>query len=315
MGKQYTNGCFALTDNAGSPVTTAISASSIEFGLNTEIAGGDSGQLYEDFQSIIRQDPTATITTKAIATTLGFIGLNGQCVGTGQNVTIADVFWRRMSDCQTSLGGTPHIRDRVSQGLLVLGTLTADRGQDATLTIMLHAITDGTNAPVARTDGVALPTTIVTERFTLGLPAIDGSTYPEIEGVTLEFGVQITEKTPSLGSIWTDAVGVQQVRPVVTFRGRDLSKVTHALQAAGAASAAHADTLIQLIARQNAGAFQSFAGSTHIGITVNGLLVPESLGSASAGQRATTSLRLAASYDGTNAPILIDTTTTYDTTP
>jgi hypothetical protein len=312
MGKQYTLGCFSFVTGGG---TTHIGGTSVDFPLNVEVSGNDSGSLYEEFQALTRVDPVATITTKNIAQILSLIGLGGQCVGSAFDVTAVDVITRRTSDCQNALGGTPHIRDRVSAGLLTLGTLSATRGQDATITAMLDAITDGSNAPVARTDGVALPSPIVAERFTLGLPAIAGSTFPEIEDVSIEFGITKTEKTPSLGSIWTDAIGVLTVRPVVTFRGRDLSKVTNALIAAGASGATHLNTVIQLIARQSAGSFVDFGDSEHITITVNGLVAPENLVSASAGQRATTSLRLAASYDGSNAPLVFDLAAQYDTTP
>lgn len=313
MGKHYTLGCFTITDNLAA--STHIGATSIDGNLGVEVSGNDSGSLYEEFQSLTRMDPTFSITTKNIASVLGFIGLTGQCVGSGFDVTQVDVIHRQVGTCQTALGATPHIRDRVTQGLLTLGSLTADRGADATLTIMLDALTDGTNAPVARTDGVALPTPIVAERFTLGLPAIAGATFPEIESVSIDFGISKTEKTPSLGSIWTDSLGVLTVRPIVTFRGRDLSKVTDALITAGASEATHVNTVIQLIARENAGKFEDFGDAAHIAITVAGLVVPESLGSASSNQRSTTTLRLAASYDGTNAPVLFDLASTYDTTP
>ncbi len=313
MGKHYTLGCFSIWDAI--PAATHLGATSIDFSTNAEISGNDSGALYEEFQSITRFDPTATITTKAIAQALGFVGLEGQCVGSAFDVTQVDVIYRQVGTCQSALSATPHIRDRVSTGLLTLGTLTADRGQDATLSVMLDALTDGSNAPVSRTDGVALPSPIVAERFTLGLPAIAGATFPEIESVSIAFNVSKTDKTPSLGSIWTDSVGVLTVRPVVEFRGRDLSKVTDALITAGADNANHVDTVIQLIARESSGAYQSFAGGNHIAITVAGLVVPDSLGNASSNQRATTSLRLAAAYDGTNAPILFDLASAYDTTP
>lgn len=312
MGKQYTLGCFTITTGSGS---THHGATNIDFPLNVEVSGNDSGSTYEEFPALTRVSPSATISTKNIAAVLDAVGLLGTCVGSTFPVTQFDVLTRRMSDCQTSLSGTPHIRDRVSNGLLTLGSLTADRGADATISFMLDAITDGSNAPVSRTDGVALPTPVVAQRYTLGLPAISGATFPEIESVSIDFGISKTDMTPQLGAIWPDSVGVLQARPVITFRGRDLSKVTNALIAAGADDATHVDTVIQLIARENAGAFEAFGDPAHITITVAGLVVPESLVSASANQRATTSLRLLATYDGTNAPVLFDTSSTYDTTP
>lgn len=313
---QQTVGCLTLYDV--SSVATHIGCTNIDHPTNVEVSGNDSGSLYEEFQSIVRFDPVLTATTKAIGTILANIGLNGQCVGTGKDVSKVDCIYRALETCQTALSATPHLRDRMSVGLLRLGTLSADRGQDATITAILDSLTDGTNGPVARTDGVAMPDEedIVIERYTLGLPAIAGTTHPEVEGVSLEFGVSITEKMPSLGSIWSDSVGVLTVRPVLTLRGRDLRKVSAALVSAGSAECAHADTVIQLIARERSARFKDFGDSEHITITLAGLVVPENLGSAAAGQKAITTLRLPAALDSSgNAPVLFDLTAQYDTTP
>jgi hypothetical protein len=314
MGNQHTIGCLSIFDAVAA--ATHLGLTSVDFPTNVEVSGNDSGSLYEDFQCVTKVNPVATATSKAISQILGFIGISGQCVGAGFDVTKVDVISRRLENCQSALGDTPHIRDRVDLGLLRLGTLTADRGADATITTVLNTLTDGTNAPVARTDGVAMPTPIIAERFTLGLPAIGGVTYPEVDGISLDFQVSITDESPSLGSIWVDNIGVLTVRPVLTLRGRDLSNITNALIAAGADACAHGNTVLQLIRRQESGSFVNFATSAHIAITLAGLVVPENLVSASANQKATTSLRLAAALDDSgNAPVLIDLNSTYDTTP
>lgn len=313
MGKQYTLGCITLTDNAAA--STHIAASNVNVEGNTEVSGNDSGSLYEEFQSVTGFNPTVSINSKCVKELLSFIGLTGQCVGAGFDVTQFDVITRRIADCQNSLGGTPHIRDRFSNGLLTLGSISADRQGDASLTVMFDAITDGSNAPIARTDGVALPSPIVAERFALGLPAFGGVTYPDTENWSLEFGIQKTEPSPSLGSIWNDSIGVLRVIPRLTIRNRDISKLTNALLQAASASATHLNTKLQLIARQNAGSFQSFGSSVHIGITIAGLITPQTIVDAATNQRATNALTLSASYDGTNAPVIFDLSSTYDTTP
>jgi hypothetical protein len=236
-------------------------------------------------------------------------------VGSAFDVTRFDVITRQIADCQNALSGTPHIRDRFDDGLLTLGSLGADRQGDAALTVMFDAITDGTNAPITRTDGVALPSPVLAQRYAMGLPAFGGTTFPDTENWSLEFGISKTEKSPSLGSIWTDSIGVLTVRPVLTIRNRDISKLTNALLAAASDSASHADTKLQLIARENAGSFQPFGNSVHIGITIAGLLTPQNIVNAASNQRATNELRIAASYDWTNAPILFDLSSTYDTSP
>lgn len=310
---EYTTGCLTVVETG--PVTTHLGLTQYDLASNAEVSGNDSGSLYEEFQAVTGFSPVATFTTKALSELISMIGLNGQCVGATKAITQVDLITRKIETCQTALGATPHIRDRVTTGLLRLGTLSAARGQDATLTGILDTLTDGTNAPLARTDGVAMPTPIVAERFTLGLPAIAGVTYPDIDNVSIEFNVGVTENTPALGAIWRDTIGVLTVKPVLTITGRDVSKITTALMAFTANEATHANTTIQLIRRLNAGAFVAFATTTHIEITAAGLVVPEMLVSASANNRASTTLRIPCHFDGTNAPILFQLASAYDTTP
>lgn len=311
---EYTVGALTIRERVG-PVSNHIGLTNIDFPTNIDVSGNDSGSLYEEFQSVTNYAPVANGTSKAIKELIDLVGLNGQCIGAALTLDQLDVISRKMETCQTALGATPHIRDRVTTGLIRLGTLTADRNQDATLSFMVDCLTDGTNAPVARTDGVAMPSPLTVERFTVGQLKIGGVVQPDVEGWSLDFGVNISEKTPALGFVWPDAVGITTVRPVLTLRGRDLSKVTTALLAFSANGATHANTLLQLIKRQSGGAFVSFATAEHIAITCAGLIVPENLVSAAANQRATNTLRIPLHYDGTNAPVLFNTAIAYDTTP
>lgn len=314
MGKQYTLGCLSLFDGSGDP--THISGSSISIDSGIEVSGNDSGSFYEEFQSVIRFDPTVNVTSKCVRELLSWVGLNGQCVGTGFDITKMDVITRRIADCQNPLDGTPHIRDRFENGLLTLGSLGVDRQGDASLTMVLDAITDGSNSPIARTDGVALPTPVVAQRFAMGLPAFGGVTFPDTENWSLEFGLTKTEKSPGLGSIYTDSIGVLTVRPTLTIRNRDISKLTNALLEAVASSATHLNTKLQLIARKNAAAYEDFGDPVHVGITIAGLLTPQNILNAASNQRSTNELRISASTDVSgNAPILFDLNSTYDTTP
>lgn len=313
MGNQYTVGCLSLYDALGAG--THIGLTQIDYPTNAEVTGNDSGSLYEEFLAVTGFAPVCNFTSKCIPELLTHVGLDGQCVGADFDVTAVDVIHRQIGNCQNDLSGTPHIRDRCVNGLLRLGSLTADRNGDAVITGILDTLSDGNNGPVARTDGVALPSPIAAKRFRIGKPKIGGVVFDEVDNWQVDFAVSIAEKTPAVGSIWPEQVGVITVRTVVTLRGRDLSKVTHALLQQAAASAGHADTVLQLISLESGGNFLDFNSSGHINLTVAGLAVPENLGSGSANQRTTTSLRLSAAWDGSNAPVLFNLNTTYDPTP
>lgn len=312
---QYSNGAVIFYDE--SAVATNLGGiTNIDFPTNVEIISDDGGSIYDETLSITNFAPVASITTKSIKTVLETIALDGQCVQPAPElVTQVDVISRRLKTCQDTLSGTPHFRYRVTQGLLKLGSLSADRGQDAAISFMIDTLTDGTNAPVAETDGVAMPSPLLTQQYTLGVCKLGGVVFSEIEGISIDFGVQITDKTPALASIWPDSVGVLKVRPVLSLRGRDLSRVKAAMIPLAGKAGTHLNSVIQLVKRQNAGSFETIPGTTHISLTLNGLIVPENLMSGSGNARATNALRMATSYDGSSVPIVSNLSAAYDSTP
>lgn len=308
---EHTIGSLSLTSGS----TTHIGLTNLDFPTNAEVTEDDSGGLYAEAFSLTQFAPVANVTTKALADLFGFTGIVGECIGAGLNITQADIISRAIETCKDPLGNDPHLRDRVTTGLLLPGTLTADRNQDATLSAMIHTFTDGTNAPVARTDGVALPTPIARARYRLGKCKFGNVVFDNMDGVSLDFNIGTTDKTPVHGSIWPDSMGVLTVRPALTIRNRNILKVLTGAIELGATAAAHANTVLQLIQLESSGSFKSFVGNNHITITIAGLLTPESLVAAAANQRATNSITLRAAYDGTNAPVVLNLATTYDDTP
>ena len=311
---EYTNGPITIFNAV--PVGTSMTTTTSDFPTNPEVSDDGSGGLYATGLALTGFAPVATFTTKNIAALLGFVGINGQCVGAGKAVTQMDVYQRKIETCKSSLSGTPHLRHRVTTGLLRLGSLSLARGADATLSATLDAFTDGTNAPVGVTDDVALPSTVIATRFRLGLPKIANVLFPEIDNIDVAFNVETSDKSMELGSIYPDQAGVLTVRPVLTLRGRDLSRVKATLIELGANGATHLNTVVQLIKMANAASYESFASTVHIAATFAGLAVPTNLASASAGGRSTNEIVLTTAQDaGGNAPVLFDLAAAYDTTP
>lgn len=308
MGKEYTVGPVSLTTSG--PTETAYAVDSASWTSNAEYSDNNSGSIYAEGQAITRVSPVGNLSTRALASWFDAVGLNGQCIGSGQTVTQLNQYWRNMLNCQS--GAAVHLTDYVTAGLIRLGTLSASRGEDATLSLIVDALTDGTNAPVRRDNSsVTLPTTIVSQRFTLGLVTIAGTDYDEIDSVSLDFGVQTTPKLPKAGQIWPQSLGVSVVRPVLTITGRDANAITTALMQAGAEAATHANSVVRLKKRSSPGAFVADGTSEHIEITLAGLHIPTEYLNAAANSLGTETAILAASYDGTNAPAVIDTTATY----
>jgi hypothetical protein len=311
---EYTNGPITIFDSV--PVGTSFTTTTSDFPTNPEVSDDGSGGLYATGLALLGFAPVATFSTGHIAAMLGFVGINGQCVGAGKAVTKVELFQRKLETCKSPLSGTPHLRHAVTTGLLRLGSLAMPRAADATLSAMLDTFTDGTNAPVVETDGVALPTTVLTARYRLGSPKIANVLFPEVDNMDLAFNVEISDKSPELNTIWPDQAGVLTVRPVLTLRGRNLSRVKATLIELGANGATHVNTIVQLRKILSGASFEDYADPVHIAITLAGMAVPTNLASSSAGGRSTNEIVLTTAEDaGGNAPVLVDLEAAYDTTP
>lgn len=314
MGR-YTSGAVQIhTVTSGSAIKIG-GITNLAIPTNAETISDDSGSLYDEVRSLASHAPVPSFTTKSIAAVLDQIGIAGQCIDVDGSHLGVYLFGRKLGMCDDPVAGSDHIQWLLSAGLMKLGTLTANRGTDAEISVMIEALTDGTNAPVRETDGVALPTPLISQQFTLGVCKVGGVVFSEIQGVSIDFGVGITEKLPALASVWPNSVGVQKVRPVLTLRGRDLSQIKAAAIPVLGAAATHVNTTIQLVKRLNAGTFESAGSTVHITLTMAGMITPQSLISASGQSEGEHEIRIEGVHDGTNVPILIDTTSAYDSTP
>ena len=213
---QYTIGTFSFWEESAE---TAIRIASANVPTEAEVSSDDTGELYDQAHSLTRFGPVMSISTKAVDYVLAEIGLGGTCVSTSDTITRCDLITRALQTCKDTFGASSHMRHRVTRGLLVLNSLTAERNQDATISFTLHCFTDGTNAPVAENNAVALPTTVVGSRFRLGQCSLGGTELPDLESVTIDFNVSLTDKDPRLGSIWPESAGVLTVKPEITFPG------------------------------------------------------------------------------------------------
>lgn len=303
--------------NAGSIINIG-GVTSMNLRTNAQTITDDSGSLYPEAISLLSEVVEGQLTTKSIDKILTYIGLAGYCISSDGSHLGARLYSRVLNDCK-SPGSTANLRYTIGNGLIVVGQIDARRGADATISIMIHPITDGTNAPVSWTyTGITLPTTsaIATNQYTLGACKVGAIVLSDLESMTLNFGVQISQKTPLAGSVWPDSVGVRRIAPVATFRGFDprLLDDSSGIPLLGK-QGTHANTLIQLVKRAGYSSFVSAASSVHIALTMNGMATVQDVFSGSGNSEATQEIRLEGSHDGTYVPIVINTATTYSASP
>jgi hypothetical protein len=281
--------------------------------LGTETESDDSGQVYDETRSVIRQTPEISFRTKSVAGAVNLFGFPGVCIdGTPALVAWANV----LGDCKSPPLSTDNSIYTVALGLASLGQITAQRGQDAEISVMVDAITDGTNPPiVADYAGNTAPTGLVTAQFTLGVCSIAGIILPDLEGLTIDFGVRKSAKTPLAGSIWPDSIAIRKVQPVLTLRGFDPRVLDNSLIPLLGKQATHVNTLIQLKKRANYSTFVADATAEHILISMSGIATVTTAFAGSGNAEGLSTVVVNGVHDGTNVPIIIDTTSVYDPTP
>ena len=281
--------------------------------LETETQPDDSGSFYDEARSIISQLPTVEWTSKAIGDWLTWIGLEGYCIASDGTHPGLQVYGNVLGDCKDPPLSTDNVRYTVPTGLIVLGSLRMPRGRDAELSLMCHAITDGTNAPLSSAYGsITLPTGLAVAQYTLGHCQVGNVVLTDLADATLNFGVQIAGKTPAQGSVWADSVAARKCQPMLTLSGFDprvLDDATGIPQLGKQAT--HAQTLIQLKKRAGYAAFVADATEEHIAITMGGLAKVTTAFGAAGNSESSTVIVVEGVHDGTNAPLTWDVASAY----
>jgi hypothetical protein len=301
--------------NSGSAVNIG-GETEMDLATGTETMSDDSGSIYDDVRSIRSQMPEARIRSKSIATWLSYIGLAGYCISSDGSHPGLRMFASVLNDCKSTPAAGTNLRYTIGKGLIILGQLQAARGQDATISLMVHAISDGTNSPFSTTySSVTLPTSLLTQQYTLGHCKVGNVTLSDLESMTIDFGVQVSAKTPEMGSIWPESIAVRKITPVATFTGFNPTILDDASIPLIGKQATHAQTIIQLKKRAGYSSFVANGTSEHIKITMGGLASITQAFTGSGNAELTNVLRVEGVHDGTNVPMLFTIGTTYTPTP
>lgn len=296
-----------------------ITSINIPAGITTQT--DDAGLLYTQSQSITSMMPEPTFTTKSLRQLLTIMGVNGFCYGPAATVGNVDgthpgleIYGRRLASCQDPDGGSEDALYTSAAGLLILESLDASRGADVTISSRVHALSTDGSYPIVPGYAADIPTTFVEEQFTLGHFMVGGQAFNE-EGmsVSVDFGVTTSGKEPALGDVVPYSVGVRKVMPVITVSARDPSMIADAKLALAGTAATHANTKFQFRKRANRGTMTATGTSEHVLMTAAGMIVVDNMFAGSGNADATNSFRILCDDDGTNAPIVFNASTTYDT--
>lgn len=297
-----------LYNSGGSDqLITGVSRQNVSTG--SEVSRDESaGERYVRHASVVQQNPTANFATRAIATALGIVGAQGVTVDAGTTepglqfvqVSIDD-------DTGAPLAGSVHRTITMAKGFLWPDTLSVAQDEHAELSLQALALYDGTNNPLVPAASAALPGTMADgERFGLGAVSIGGVTVTDHLSIDLTFGLQV-EARRAEGDIWPTHLLLVSVKPQLRVRGAGVGQfaTSGGIPLAGVA-ATHANTAIYLRKRSTAVAGY-LSGSNHIELTMAGLATWGNVHDATGNQTAELELMVDVVYDGTNAPIVVDT--------
>lgn len=305
-------GLVEIHTAAVSQVVLGVEDLSVPSGTDT--AGGAlAGTVWSEHESVSAQRPEMSFScVGCIATALDTVpsplGLN---LAAGANIGLAAYLAKR------SLGGTyesgsAHRRYRIRAGVLVPTTLSAGFQDNVRLGYRAVAIYDGTNPPVHEEDLVARPSGAVrNEFFTLFGLSVGGVALPGCTGVEVDFGMDVIRSEGSLSdpseNIWPTHASINRITPTITIGGIDPEWVKDANIPRLGKAATHANTLIELARREHGGTIYAVGATEHIAITTAGLVYADTFISASDKANGTVSLMLRSVFDGTNAPLIVQT--------
>jgi len=273
--------------------------------LGNQVQGeASSGEVYTRFQSLMGAKPQATFSTLNIAAALDLCGVTGYDVDSGDGVVL---YAQKTADGATRTAGANHRSYTIADGLLVPQTLSVNHAGNATLSYLLLATSaDGTTHPVAIAETVTLGAVTDGERFTLGPITIGAVTVAEPRSLSVQFG--INARTEGAGSeLYDTHAWIASIQPSLTITGVDVELLKAANIPLTGQAATHANTTIYLRKRAAGSTFVADATEEHIKLTADGLAVVEDAMAASGDDPAETGLVLSCEYDGTNAPITVDT--------
>lgn len=268
------------------------------------------GSVFPQFVCITGQKPKMMFMSRSVAACLGLVGLTGATIDGSTNLI---GYSATLDGIGNPASGSVHRTYTANRGLLVPRRLSCQHRQNAQLDLeaILYS-SDGAAYPLAIADNVALPTiSAAIAQHTLGpvTLGISGTTVviPDLQNISIDFG-NGAQTTGASSNLYDSYMENPQVKPVINLTGIDAlvfggsSKVPPAGQ-----QITHAGTTIYFRKRSTTGVgFVADGTAEHIKITANGVaVVTEHKGSGNG--RSEVSIQLTTSWDGTNAPLVIDT--------
>lgn len=271
--------------------------------MQTEPTAGSIYPVQSSIQEIKAGFRFTAHNVSAALAVLGFLGvpLSAQVP--------AELFEIQYGDDGFIVAGANHRKVTFSTGRAIWRTISVANRQDAQIEIEVFGLSpDGSANPAVFSEGVAAPAAVDDARHTIASATLGGIAMGCVTDLRIESGLTITPEGCK-SDIFDTRMGVQSVVPkimVTTLATQLVGSAAGKINLQGIA-ATHANTSIKLRKRVNkTGTFVADATAEHIAITADGMVVPIQPFQSSNNADGTSQFELTATFDGTNAPFLIN---------
>jgi hypothetical protein len=278
--------------------------------IGTEVrAEQTSGEVYPRMTTKVAENPRINLSTLNIAAALDLCGLTGLDIS--GLTTGLKLFGQKYDEASVPATGAVHRKFTVVEGLVVPRRLSVDHQGDARLDYEVLCTYDGSNDPIQVSDTtVTLPSGLTdSERFTLGKFTLGSNLMGDLRSLEIDFGIDARFEGGD-SDVWPTFSWIASILPRVSLTSRNALLVKSDAIPIGGADFSHANTTFYLRKRTtDESSFLSDATEEHVKFTAAGYAhVENAFDGDSDNQGAQIRLEMVCKYDGTNAPLTVDTT-------
>jgi hypothetical protein len=291
-----------------SPVGLAADVSQV-IELNQDIRTGmEQAGVYESRASVVARRPTILFGTTQLASYLDLVGAWARCINSDGTHPGFDAYQLAHDRC-SHRDLTNSDRYRVGDGLILTDSISVNHQGRAEVSGRVVAITDSSgNEPVVKDTGVTYPNTAVDdEEFGLYTCTVGGDDLTGLKNIVIEPGVEVTQEDAD-GSIFPEWASVGAILTRIRLQGVSPAWLGSSVIPIAGKSIDHADTTLRFVKYASGSSYDTLTNAVHIGITVAGMGCITTAANSSGRGVSTTEAMIYALHDGTNVPLIIDTT-------
>lgn len=305
----FTNHSVGVQDDADGSAVIIGSLTSVSAPIDQEVqTNATGGRFYPEQITVASQKPRLTFGSYDLPKVLTAFGLVGRRITGGVSKVGVALYQAKYAD-NALASGSNHRRLRFDESFAMVRRISVSHRQDAQIESEVMALWDGTNDPVIPEGTIALPTLPASSgRWTLGDVTVGTESIGCNIQVDFDFGLT-AEAFGCDSDIWDTHLNLNMIAPRITITSLQPEGFDDGVVPLEGLIGTHANTTFYLRKRLARGAgFVANATEEHISITASGILLVSDGHNGQANQRAQTSYQMECDWDGTNAPIVWDTT-------